>query len=375
MLRSSGAVCELGPTDPDCKWGGESGLSSSSPCSGHSSALLRSVSMTNPRDPVKMSEESRPRTVIFGQIVIGPPGSGKTTYCLGMQEFLSKLGRKVAVVNLDPANDLIPYQCCVDIGELVKLDDVMDGLGLGPNGGLIYCMEYLEENLDWLLDKLEQFKDCYFLFDCPGQVELYTHNCSVRNILAQLTKWNFRLTAVHLVDSHYCTDPAKFISILCTSLSTMLQVELPHVNILSKMDLIEQFGKLAFNLDYYTEVLDLSYLLDHLAKDPFFKSFRRLNKKLVEVIEDYSLVSFIPLNVQDKETMKHVMRAVDKANGYCFGDSEQRTLEAMMSAAVGADFQFTMSMDAQEKYVKSTEENVEEELMQLSHARTDFNTT
>ncbi|XP_060703276.1 GPN-loop GTPase 2 [Hemiscyllium ocellatum] len=376
MLRSSAAVCELGPTDPDCKEGGEGRLSSTtSPCSGHSSALLRPVSMTNPRDPVKMSEESRPRTVIFGQIVIGPPGSGKTTYCLGMQEFLSKLGRKVAVVNLDPANDLIPYQCCVDIGELVKLDDVMDGLGLGPNGGLIYCMEYLEENLDWLLDKLEQFKDCYFLFDCPGQVELYTHNCSVRNILAQLTKWNFRLTAVHLVDSHYCTDPAKFISILCTSLSTMLQVELPHVNILSKMDLIEQFGKLAFNLDYYTEVLDLSYLLDHLAKDPFFKSFRRLNKKLVEVIEDYGLVSFIPLNVQDKETMKHVMRAVDKANGYCFGDSEQRTLEAMMSAAVGADFQFTMSMDAQEKYVKSTEENVEEELMQLSHAHTDFNTT
>ncbi|XP_041068637.1 GPN-loop GTPase 2 [Carcharodon carcharias] len=322
-----------------------------------------------------MSEEPRPPTVIFGQVVIGPPGSGKTTYCKGMQEFLSKLGRKVAVVNLDPANDLIPYQCFVDIAELVKLDDVMDGLGLGPNGGLIYCMEYLEANLDWLLGKLERFKDCYFLFDCPGQVELYTHNSSVRNILGQLAKWNFRLTAVHLVDSHYCTDPAKFISILCTSLSTMLQVELPHVNILSKIDLIEQFGKLAFNLDYYTEVLDLSYLLDHLAKDPFFKNFRRLNKKLVEVIEDYSLVSFIPLNVQDKETMKHVMKAVDKANGYCFGDSEQRTLEAMMSAAVGADFQFAMSMDAQEKYVKSIAEDVEEEVMQLSSPHTNFDAT
>ena len=53
-----------------------------------------------------------------------------------------------------------------------------------------------------------------------------------------------KLTAVHLVDSHYCADPAKFISVLCTSLSTMLHVELPHVNVLSKMDLIEQYGKL-----------------------------------------------------------------------------------------------------------------------------------
>ncbi|XP_072103279.1 GPN-loop GTPase 2 [Mobula birostris] len=313
-----------------------------------------------------MAEESRHAMVMFGQVVIGPPGSGKTTYCAGMQEFLSKLGRKVAVVNLDPANDLIPYQCCVDIAELVKLDDVMDGLGLGPNGGLIYCMEYLEANLDWLQGKLEQFKDCYFLFDCPGQVELYTHNCSVKNILAQLTKWNVRLTAVHLVDSHYCTDPAKFISVLCTSLSTMLHVELPHVNVLSKMDLIEKFGKLAFNLEYYTEVLDLSYLLDHLVKDPFFKNFRQLNKKLVEVIQDYSLVSFIPLNVQDKEAMKQVMKAVDKANGYCFGNSEQRTLEAMMSAAVGADFYFNKSMDAQEKYTRSVEENMEEEMRQFS---------
>lgn len=53
-----------------------------------------------------------------------------------------------------------------------------------------------------------------------------------------------QLTAVHLVDSHYCTDPAKFISVLCTSLATMLHVELPHVNLLSKMDLIEHYGKL-----------------------------------------------------------------------------------------------------------------------------------
>lgn len=44
---------------------------------------------------------------------------------------------------------------------------------------------------------------------------------------------------------------------------------------------------------------------------------------------------------QDKESMRRVMQAVDKANGYSFGDLEQRSLEALMSAAVGADFHFT----------------------------------
>jgi len=130
----------------------------------------------------------------FGQVVIGPPGSGKTTYCRAMQEFLTQLGRKVVIVNMDPANEGLPYSCAVDIAELVALDDVMEGLKLGPNGGLIYSMEYVEVNMDWLEKKLKEHGDCYFLFDCPGQVELYTHHTSVKNIFAQLSKWNFRVS-------------------------------------------------------------------------------------------------------------------------------------------------------------------------------------
>ena len=35
------------------------------------------------------------------------------------------------------------------------LQDVMEEHGLGPNGALVYCMEYLEQNVDWLLGRLE----------------------------------------------------------------------------------------------------------------------------------------------------------------------------------------------------------------------------
>jgi len=48
---------------------------------------------------------------LFGQVIVGPPGSGKTTYCAGMQQFYQLTGRKVAVVNLDPANDHVSYDC------------------------------------------------------------------------------------------------------------------------------------------------------------------------------------------------------------------------------------------------------------------------
>ena len=56
-----------------------------------------------------------------------------------------------------------------------------------------------------------------------------------------------QLTAVHLVDAHLCSDPGKYVSALVLSLSTMLHLELPHVNVLSKIDLIESYGKLGTN--------------------------------------------------------------------------------------------------------------------------------
>ena len=117
---------------------------------------------------------------------------------------------------------------------------------------------------------------------------------------------------MHLVDAHLCTDPAKYISALVLSLSTMLHLELPHINLLSKVDLIEQYGKLRFNLDFYTEVgtdaatnvqqweqcytqltnancacglqvQDLSYLVKSMGDDAFSKRYQKLSQGLCEV--------------------------------------------------------------------------------------------
>lgn len=38
-------------------------------------------------------------------------------------------------MNLDPANDLLPYTPSVDVSELISLADVTEAYGLGPNGG------------------------------------------------------------------------------------------------------------------------------------------------------------------------------------------------------------------------------------------------
>lgn len=148
----------------------------------------------------------------FAQLVIGPPGSGKSTYCDGMQQFMGAIERKCSIVNLDPANDHTSYQPAVDVRDLVTIDEIMEQESLGPNGGVLFALEELEHNFDWLEEGLKELGgpqdlvkygkkstnvivDEYILFDCPGQVELFTHHGSLRNIFFRLQKLGYRVFA------------------------------------------------------------------------------------------------------------------------------------------------------------------------------------
>ena len=50
-------------------------------------------------------------------------------------------------------------------------EDVMEDedLRLGPNGGLVFCMEHLAENFDWLEEAMDPHDDDYFLI---GMIQL-----------------------------------------------------------------------------------------------------------------------------------------------------------------------------------------------------------
>jgi hypothetical protein len=106
---------------------------------------------------------------------------------------MSAIGRKCSVVNLDPANDQTSYPCAIDVRDLIKLEDIMDEDKLGPNGGVLFALEELEQNMEWLEQGLSDLGEDYVLFDCPGQVELYTHHSSLRNIFFRLQKLGYRV--------------------------------------------------------------------------------------------------------------------------------------------------------------------------------------
>ncbi|GAA5853315.1 hypothetical protein JCM9279_003356 [Rhodotorula babjevae] len=290
----------------------------------------------------------------FGQVVIGPPGSGKTTYVWGLHQFFTALERPILLVNLDPAAPSPPYPHSVSIADLISLDDAMSAHGLGPNGAMLYCLEYLEANLDWLDAELDRAltaleaagpraaagedgdddeldpvsggrreprrwrrDEMYVVFDTPGQVELSTNHDSLKHILEHLRKRaGFRLAAVHLMDASHILDAPKYVAVLLLALRTMLQLELPHVNVLSKVDLLGQAGDLPFNLDYYTEVQDLSYLLPFLERDQRTQRFGELNRVICDLVEEFGLVGFETLAVEDKDSMLRLVQVIDQALGY-----------------------------------------------------------
>lgn len=151
--------------------------------------------------------------MFFGQVVIGPAGSGKSSYCHLLQGMAKALKRNILVVNLDPAAEKFKYSAAVDVRELISTDDVMELTKLGPNGGLVYSMEYLIENMEWFMEQIGGLgENDYVLFDCPGQLELYTHLDLMRRVINALTKAGFNLCTVCLVDSTFLSDEHKFFS-------------------------------------------------------------------------------------------------------------------------------------------------------------------
>jgi len=253
----------------------------------------------------------------YCQIVMGPAGSGKSTYCSALAAHAADAKRTVNVVNLDPAADRFIYTPVADIRDLIQLDDVMEDeeMKFGPNGGLVFAMEFLLENTEWLQEALGEIEDDYILFDCPGQIELYTHMDVMRKFVDLLQEWNFRVCAVFLIDSHFMVDGGKFISGAMAALSVMVNLEVAHVNVLSKIDLLSPSGRKQLERfiepDTYSLTSDLQGTHGILGQ-----RYGNLTCSLAKVLDDYSLVKFFPLDITNEENIQDLLIMIDTTVQY-----------------------------------------------------------
>ncbi|KAK3985956.1 GPN-loop GTPase [Cladorrhinum sp. PSN332] len=271
----------------------------------------------------------------FGVMVMGPAGAGKSTFCASLITHLQLNRRSCFYVNLDPAAETFEHEPDLDIKDLISLEDVMEELKLGPNGGLIYCFDFLLQNLSFLEEGLNSVTEEYLIiFDMPGQIELYTHVPVVPtlvNFLKQPGSLDIRLCATYLLESTFVVDRAKYFAGSLSAMSSMFMLGLPHLNILSKMDLVKDNIR---KKDFKKFLVPDSTLLeddpadiaarkagidvDAQVEDPMNKdamlsgaSFKRLNTAVAELLERFSMVNFHKLDCTDEDSIASILSYID----------------------------------------------------------------
>lgn len=196
-------------------------------------------------------------------------------------------------------------------------------------------LRFLLENLDFLTEAIDPLTEEYLIIiDMPGQIELYTHIPIVPSLVKHLTRGgalNLNLCATYLLESTFVIDRAKYFAGTLSAMSAMIMLEVPHVNILSKMDLVKgsvSRKELKRFIDPDTSLLDddpadseAALLSSHdKAADPSSShsimaggSFKRLNKAVAQLIDDFSMVSFLQLDAQNEDSVGAILSYIDDA--------------------------------------------------------------
>ena len=166
------------------------------------------------------------------------------------------------------------------------------------------------------------------------------------------------MVSVFIVDATFVTDPTKFISGSLLALSAMISMQLPHVNVLSKCDLVEEASmERVLEMESALQLWDVlgpgsssdgiggalscsSSSLQHYnhlqpstatAKSTATESstdteqnksqarerkWHRLTEAICSLLDDYSMVGFVPLNINDEDSISHVLATVDHSINY-----------------------------------------------------------
>ena len=81
----------------------------------------------------------------------------------------------------------------------------------------------------------------------------------------------------------------------------MMQIELPHLNIFTKWDLVEDKQALEKLLD--SQPSDLV--------DGFNKKYAKLSSTIAGLLEDFSLIRFVTLDITNEDSIDNVMAEID----------------------------------------------------------------
>ena len=211
------------------------------------------------------------------------------------------------MINLDPAAEHFDYELAVDIHDLISVEDAMAEMGLGPNGGLVFCMQYLSDNIEWLKDRLDDLARTATSSSTAGPDRAVL---SCARHAAPAVPRTLGIPRVRGVPhGRHVSDRCQQVYQRCHSVNVLhAPAQLPHINVITKCDIAPIRRHRGF-LTPGSELLgDLN---EHTAPQ-----FRALNRALCSLLDDYSMVQFVTLDPTDEDSADHVLMQIENAIQY-----------------------------------------------------------
>ena len=170
--------------------------------------------------------------------ITGTAGSGKTLLTSSLVSWYREKGQDAIAVNLDPGVLSLPYDPDVDIRNSIDFQQIMTEYSLGPNGALIFANDLVASKLATIQEEIESTSADFAIVDTPGQLELFAFRESGPFIAKGLQGES--KVMLFMMDALVASTPTNFLSLLLLSSSVQLRMEMPQIQVLSKVDLAQK---------------------------------------------------------------------------------------------------------------------------------------
>ncbi|MEM1508715.1 MAG: ATP/GTP-binding protein [Thermofilaceae archaeon] len=176
---------------------------------------------------------------IFTLFILGPAGSGKSTFVSAFSDWLSVNEIPYLTVNLDPAAEYLPYIPDIDVRAHVTARQVMEEYNLGPNGAIVASVDLMLNYTSSLRDEIEEsVEEGYVLVDTPGQMEIFAFRRSGSEIAKGIAIGTQGV--IFIIDAALSKSPSSLISQIFLASSVYYRFKMPQINAFNKVDLLSR---------------------------------------------------------------------------------------------------------------------------------------
>ncbi len=218
-------------------------------------------------------------------VMLGPAGSGKTTLAAALGRWIERNQMvRVGYVNLDPGVRRLPYSPHVDIRDYVRVDEIMEREGLGPNGALIASVDRAVAYRDEIVAAMRSLPYPYIIVDTPGQMELFLFREAGPLFIDSMRGAGFPVAAL-IYDPSSATKPEDVVGLKLLAMIVQFRLGVDAVPVLNKAD------KLAGS--NIAELLEDPWRLRE-AVGRGEGVYAEIAEKLLEVLDEYKLATRIP---------------------------------------------------------------------------------